>query len=73
MENLTTEQIEKSISAAYDSVNLINDLSSKESLDEEQLATISRNKEHLVIMLGKDWFLNALTTAQKKELEKLSK
>jgi hypothetical protein len=73
MENLTTEQIEKSISAAYDSVNLINELLSKESLDEEELATVNRNKEHLIIMLGKDWFSEALTATQKKELEQLSK
>lgn len=72
MENLTQEQIEKSISAAYDSVNLINELSSQESLDEEQLATISRNKEHIVVMLGKDWFSNALTEEQKAELEIVS-
>lgn len=73
MENLTTEQIEKSISAAYDSVNLINELLSKESLDEEELATVNRNKEHLTIMLGKDWFSEALTATQKKELKQLSK
>jgi hypothetical protein len=73
MENLTTEQIEKSILAAYDSVNLINELLSKESLDEEELATVNRNKEHLIIMLGKDWFSDALTATQKKELEQLSK
>lgn len=72
MENLTQEQIEKSISAAYDSVNLINELSSQESLDEEQLATVSRNKEHIVVMLGKDWFSNALTEEQKAELEIVS-
>jgi hypothetical protein len=73
MENLTQEHIEKSISAAYDSVNLINELLSKESLDEEELATVNRNKEHLIIMLGKDWFSEALTATQKKELEQLSK
>ena len=69
MENLTQEQIEKSISAAYDSVDLINELSSQESLDEEQMAIISRNKEHLVVMLAKDWFADALTEEQKAELE----
>lgn len=69
MEHLTQEQIEKSISAAYDSVDLINELSSQESLDEEQMAIISRNKEHLVVMLAKDWFADALTEEQKAELE----
>lgn len=73
MENFTQEQIEKSISAAYDSVELINALSSESNLDEEQSATLSRNKEHLTIMLGKDWFSNALTAAQKKDFEDAAK
>ena len=73
MENFTQEQIEKSISAAYDSVELINALSSESNLDEEQLATLSRNKEHLTIMLGKDWFSNALSAAQKKDFEDAAK
>ena len=73
MENLTQEQIEKSISAAYDSVELIKTLSSESNLDEEQLATLSRNKEHLTIMLGKDWFSGALSAAQKKDFEDAAK
>jgi len=73
MENFTQEQIEKSISAAYDSVELINALSSESNLDEEQLATLSRNKEHLTIMLGKGWFSDALSAAQKKDFEDAAK
>ena len=73
MEELTQEQIEKSVSAAYDSVNLINELNSKESKTEEDTDTINRNKEHVKIMLGKDWFVEALTSEQKAELETISK
>ena len=73
MEELTQEQIEKSILAVYDSVNLINELNSKESKTEEDLESIVRNKEHIKIMLGKDWFVEALTADQKAELETISK
>ena len=73
MEELTQEQIEKSILAAYDSVNLINELNSKESKTEEDLESIVRNKEHIKIMLDKDYFVSALTAEQKLELEEVSK
>jgi len=73
MEELTQEQIEKSVSAVYDSVNLINELNSKETKTEEDTDAINRNKEHVKIMLGKDWFVEALTTEQKAELETISK
>jgi hypothetical protein len=64
----TQEQIEKSISAAYDSVNLIAELKAKESLTEEEVDRLDRNKKHIGIMLTKEWFVNALTAKQKKEL-----
>jgi hypothetical protein len=73
MEELTQEQIEKSVSAVYDSVNLINKLNSKETQAEEDTDAINRNKEHIKIMLGKDWFVEALTTEQKVELEGIFK
>ena len=69
MEELTQEQIEKSISAAYDSVSLINELNSKEALTEEEDETKNRNVEHLKIMLSKEWFASALSKTQKVELE----
>jgi hypothetical protein len=69
MEELTQEQIERSISAAYDSVSLINELNSKEVLAEEEDDAKNRNIEHLKIMLSKEWFANALTKDQKTELE----
>ena len=69
MEELTQEQIERNISAAYDSVSLINELNSKEVLTEEEADSKDRNIEHIKIMLSKEWFANALTKDQKTELE----
>ena len=65
---LTQEEITRSINAAYDSVSLISNLNAKESLTEEELDTLSRNTEHISIMLQKEWFFNALTAEQKSEL-----
>ena len=68
MENLTQEEIQNSVNAAYDSVNLINELNLIAELSEEEKDTLDRNKEHLKIMLAKEWFFNALTEEQKVEL-----
>jgi len=68
-EELTAEQVAKSVLAAYDSVNLIAELKAKAELSEEETATIARNVEHIAIMLGKEWFATALTAEQKTELE----
>ena len=69
MEELTQGQIEKCISAAYDSVSLINGLNSKEVLTEKEADSKDRNIEHIKIMLSKEWFASALTKDQKTELE----
>jgi hypothetical protein len=58
----------KAIAAAYDSVALINELNAKENKTQEELDTLSRNKKHIEIMLAKPEFFNALTDAQKTEL-----
>lgn len=56
MENQTPEQIAKHYSAALDSVNLIN-AGKPEGMDAEEWADcLSRNKEHLKIMLAKDYW-----------------
>lgn len=65
---ITAEQAAKSILAAYDSVNLIAELRAKAELSEDETATLTRNVEHISIMLSKEWFVNALTTEQKSEL-----
>ena len=49
--------VSQAYSAAMDSVNLINDMYDNGlAVDEEDLATIDRNKEHLKIMLGKEFW-----------------
>jgi hypothetical protein len=53
----------QSINAAFDSVNLINN-TILEIIDDENKSTVSRNVEHLQLMLGKEWFLEALTEQQ---------
>ena len=70
-EEVTVEQAAKSVLAAYDSVNLIAELRAKAELSEEETETVTRNVEHIAIMLGKEWFVAALTAEQKTELEGL--
>ena len=55
-ETLTPEQIAKHYSAAMDSVNLINGGKPERMSDEDWADCLSRNKEHLVIMLAKDFW-----------------
>ena len=55
-EQLTPEQIAKHYSAAMDSVNLINAGKPKGMTAEEWADCLSRNKEHLKIMLAKDYW-----------------
>jgi hypothetical protein len=57
-ETLTPEQIAKHYSAAIDSVNLINAGKPTEMSAEEWADCLSRNKEHLVIMLAKTYWTN---------------
>ena len=62
MENeMTQEQIAQSVSAAFDSVDLIN-------RNEDDAATIERNVEHLRIMMGYEWFASALTAEQTEQI-----
>jgi len=55
-ETLTPEQIAKHYSAAIDSVNLINAGKPEDMTAEDWADCLSRNKEHLVIMLAKDYW-----------------
>ena len=52
----TPEQIAKHYSAAMDSVNLINGGKPDNMTDAEWADCLSRNKEHLKIMLAKDYW-----------------
>lgn len=64
-EQLTPEQIAKHYSACMDSVNLINAGKPSIMTDAEWADCLARNKEHLVIMLTKDfWTTEDLTPLQ---------
>jgi hypothetical protein len=64
-EEITTEQIAQHYSAAMDSVNLINAGQPEGMTDEDWADCLSRNKEHLAIMLAKDfWTTEDLTPLQ---------
>jgi hypothetical protein len=73
MEELTKNEIQRNILAAYDSVILINELLELETVTAEEQDRIDRNKEHLKVMLEKEWFADALTEEQKQELIAISK
>lgn len=65
MNELTQEQIAQHYSAALDSVNLINSAKPENVEDADWADTVSRNKEHLRIMLAKDfWTTEDLTPLQ---------
>ena len=53
---LTQEEIARHLSAAMDSVNLINGDKPEGMDDAEWADCVSRNKEHLRIMLAKDYW-----------------
>ena len=62
---LTQEDIARHYSAAMDSVNLINAGKPEDMTDEDWAGTVARNKEHLKIMLAKDfWTDEDLTPLQ---------
>jgi hypothetical protein len=58
MNELTAEQIAQHYSACMDSVNLINAGKPEGMEDAEWADCLSRNKEHLKIMLAKNFWTN---------------
>jgi len=65
MIEITAEQIAQHYSAAMDSVNLINGEKPEMMSDTDWADCLSRNKEHLKIMLAKDfWTTEDLTPLQ---------
>jgi hypothetical protein len=58
-ETLTPEQIQKHYDAAMDSVNLLNAGKPAEMSDEDWTDCVSRNVEHLQIMVAKDYWTDA--------------
>jgi len=69
MNEITSEQIAKHYSACMDSVNLINAGQPEDMTDADWADCLSRNKEHLVIMLAKDFW----TTENLKPLQDASR
>ena len=65
IEQPSAEQIAKHYSAAMDSVNLINAGKPGGMSDEDWADCLSRNKEHLTLMVAKDfWTTENLTPLQ---------
>ena len=58
MEEITQAQIAQHYSAAMDSVNLINGTKPEGMTAEDWADTLKRNKDHLLIMLAKDYWTN---------------
>jgi hypothetical protein len=63
IETPTPEEIQRHFNAAMDSVNLINAGQPEGMEDAEWADTVARNKEHLVIMLAKDFWTTQDLTA----------
>ena len=59
------------MSAAYDSVAIINELKPKSEKTDEEKDMLARNEGHIRIMMSKDWFVNALTEEQIAELKSI--
>ena len=59
----SAEEIAQHYSAAMDSVNLLNAGQPEGMTAEDWADTVARNKEHLIIMLAKDFWTNQDLTA----------
>ena len=65
MNDITAEQIAQHYSACMDSVNLINGTKPEKMTDEDWADCLQRNRDHLKIMLEKDfWTTEDLTPLQ---------
>jgi len=60
---VTTEEIAQHYSAMLDSVNLINGGQPEGMEDDEWADCVSRNKEHLTLMVAKDYWTDEDMTA----------
>jgi hypothetical protein len=56
VQEVTAEEIAQHYKAAMDSVNLLNAGKPEDMTDEDWADTVKRNKEHLNIMLAKDFW-----------------
>jgi hypothetical protein len=57
-QEVTAEEVQRNYNAAMDSVNLINGDKPEKMTDEDWADTVARNKEHLKIMLAKEFWTN---------------
>jgi len=68
----TPEQVQRHISAAFDSVSLVNDVIAGTRMQNESLenkkSTVERNVGHLNIMMAKEWFVDGLTEQQNTDI-----
>lgn len=66
---VTQEEARRNVNAAFDSVNLINQINAQTEKTQEDLDALARNIEHLKIMMAKDWFVAELTPEEKQQIE----
>jgi len=66
----TSEEVKQHITNCFHSWDICEELSAKDSLDEKEQGDFDRNKEHIQIMLGHEWFSEGCTDKQKSDLEK---
>ena len=55
-EEITAAEIAQNYRAAMDSVNLINEIVASGDTDEESVDTLKRNRDHLKIMVDKEYW-----------------
>jgi hypothetical protein len=55
-DTITADEIAQNYSAAMDSVNLINQLMTLPSRNDDQIATVARNVKHLELMVEKSYW-----------------
>jgi hypothetical protein len=64
----TPEEVQQHIRAAFDSVNLINGIIAGTKMPnatlQEKKSAVSRNVEHLELMMSKTWFAEGCTLTQ---------
>jgi hypothetical protein len=64
----TPEEVQQHIRAAFDSVNLVNGIIAETKMPnatlQEKKAAVSRNVEHLELMMSKTWFVEGCTPTQ---------
>lgn len=65
----TPEEVQQNITNCFHSWDICEELSAKETLDEEEQDRFDRNQEHIQIMLAKEWFSEGLTEEQRAQLE----